>query len=117
MMLMHSQTTISCQALTSQREPTIFPDPDHFNPQRWIDGKQQGTADQMRDQLLVFGKGTRACLGRRIAIMELKFTLAALTRRYNFEIGSPTTDDDMEMTDHFVLIPKGGRCLLRVTKV
>ncbi|KAK0755666.1 hypothetical protein N5P37_011778 [Trichoderma harzianum] len=109
-------TTISCQALTSQRDPTIFSDPDRFDPQRWIDGKKHGTADRMRDQLLVFGKGTRTCLGRRIAIMELKSTLAVLTRRYNFEVGSLTTDDDMEMTDHFVLIPKGGRCLLRLTK-
>ncbi|KAL7893111.1 cytochrome P450 [Trichoderma sp. SZMC 28014] len=109
-------TTISCQALTSQREPTIFPEPDNFNPQRWIDGKKQGTVDQMRDQLLVFGKGSRACLGRRIAIMELKSALAVLTNTYNFEIGSVTTDDDMKMTDHFVLIPKGGRCLLRLTK-
>lgn len=71
----------------------------------------------MREQITVFGKGTRACLGRRLATMELKCATAAVIRRYNFEIGSPSTDDDMEMRDFSVLIPKGQRCVLRLTKV
>lgn len=98
--------TVSCQALTAQREPTIFEDPDSFNPQRWIDAEKNGTADLMRDQIMVFGKGTRACLGRRLAMMELKCATAVMCRRYHVEIGSQTTDSDMDMTDHFVLIPR-----------
>lgn len=66
----------------------------------------------MREMILVWGKGTRACLGKPIATMELKLGTAALVRKFSVEIGSPTTDDDMEMTDHFTLIPKGGKCLL-----
>ncbi|CAI6088084.1 unnamed protein product, partial [Clonostachys chloroleuca] len=106
---------ISCQAMSSQREPTIFENPDRFNPQRWLDGEKNGNADVMREQILVFGKGARACLGRRLATMELKCAAAIAARRYNVKIGSPTTDSDMEMTDHFVLIPKGGKCLLELS--
>ncbi|KAH8891580.1 cytochrome P450 [Thozetella sp. PMI_491] len=108
---------ISCQALSSQRDPTIFPEPDRFNPQRWIDGGESGTLELMREQIIVFGKGARACLGRNIAIMEIKCATAAMARRYKVEIGSPTTDDDMEMMDFTVLIPKGQKCVLRLTRV
>ncbi|KAK7214266.1 hypothetical protein V2G26_021444 [Clonostachys chloroleuca] len=86
---------ISCQAMSSQREPTIFENPDRFNPQRWLDGRRTAT--------LI------------LATMELKCAAAIVARRYNVKIGSPTTDSDMEMTDHFVLIPKGGKCLLELS--
>lgn len=95
----------------------IFPEPDKFNPQRWIDGKKAGNLELMREQITVFGKGARACLGRRLATMELMCTTAAVARRYKVEIGSPQTDDDMEMRDFTVLIPKGRKCVLRLTKV
>ena len=49
--------------------------------------------------------------------METKLAVAAIVRDFDVEIGSPTTDQDMAMTDHTVLIPKGGRCILRFTKV
>jgi cytochrome P450 len=111
------QVIVSSQALSSQREPTVFSDPDQFNPQRWIDGEKTGTLEQMREQMMVFGKGARACLGRRLAIMEIKCATAAIVRRYNVEIGSVSTDGDMDITCHFVLIPKGGKCILRLTRV
>ena len=100
-----------------QRDPTIFPRPDEFLPQRWIDA--QGTAEEnaMRELMIVWGKGQRACLGKTVAILEMKIGIAALVKRYFVELGSRTTDDDMEMTDHNVLIPKGGKCMLLLSKV
>lgn len=71
----------------------------------------------MREQMMLFGKGVRACLGRRLAIMEIKYAVMAVVRRYHVDIGSPTTNEDMEMLDHFVIIPKGQRCVLRLTRV
>jgi cytochrome P450 len=103
--------------LTSQRDPNIFPEPDRFNPQRWIDAAQENRLNVMREQMTVFGKGARACLGRKIAMMEIKCATAALARRYTVEIGSVTTDDDMEMMDFSVLIPKGKKCVLRLQRV
>lgn len=49
--------------------------------------------------------------------MEIKTVVAALLRNFNFEIGSATTDADMEMRDHFILVPKGGKCILRLSKI
>lgn len=80
-----------------------------------FDGPEQ--LETMRNHITVFGKGARACLGRSLAIMEIKLATAALVTRYNVEIGSATTHNDMEMADHFVLVPKGKRCFLKFTPV
>lgn len=69
----------------------------------------------MHGRILVWGKGQRACLGKQLAYMELKITTAAIARRFNVELSSPAVDDDMEMTDHFTLIPKGRKCILKVS--
>jgi hypothetical protein len=50
----------------------------------------------MREKMMVFGKGARACLGRRLAIIEIKCATAAMVRRYEAKIGSITADDDIE---------------------
>lgn len=111
------QVIVSCQPLSTHRDPAIFPEPDSFKPQRWIDAEKAGDIELMREQIIVFGKGARACLGRRVAIMEIKLATVEIVRNYNVAIGSPTTDDDMEMTDHAVLIPKGQKCVLRLARV
>lgn len=51
-----------------------------------------------------------------MAYMELKKGAAAIVKKFHLELGSHTVDDDMEMTDYFILIPKGGRCILRMVK-
>lgn len=68
----------------------------------------------MHEHILVWGKGQRACLGKPMAYVELKVGTAALMGKFSVEIGSATIDDDMEMTDHFALVPKGKRCILRL---
>jgi len=104
------KTTVSSQSYTTQRDPFVFPSPDLFSPDRWI--STQGGTDAMRELMLVWGKGNRACLGRTMATMELKIATAAIMRRYSVRLASQKTNDDMRMTDHFTLIPKGKQCFL-----
>lgn len=49
--------------------------------------------------------------------MEIKLATAALIKRYDVEIGSESTHNDMEMACHFVLVPKGKRCILKFSSV
>ena len=56
-------------------------------------------------------------MGKPIATMELKMATAAIMKRYSVELGSDTTNSDMEMRDHFVLTAKGGQCKLLFRKI
>jgi cytochrome P450 len=60
--------------------------------------------------MLVWGKGPRTCAGQYMATMELKILLARLMGRFGVALHGEKTHADMEMTDHFVLIPKGHCC-------
>ena len=111
---MPSQSIIACQSYTTQRDPEIYHHPDEFRPERWLDPKDSDHMNAMRDHILVWGKGQRSCLGKQLAYMELKVGTAAIMKRYSVELGSSSTDDDMDMTDHFTLIAKGGKCILRL---
>ncbi|KAI9813028.1 MAG: hypothetical protein M1832_006419 [Thelocarpon impressellum] len=104
------RTIISSQAHTTQRNPVAFPNPDGFDPERWL--SPVGGSEEMRQLILVWGKGKRACLGKTMAMMELRIATAAIVRQFNVSLASPKTNEDMEMTDHFVLIPKGQKCML-----
>ncbi len=70
--------------------------------------------EAMREHMLVFSRGARACLGKAIALMELKLVAAAIAQRFATlrvaEAGR--TADDMRMTDQMLLVPKGHRCEL-----
>jgi len=64
----------------------------------------------------VWGKGQRICMGKPIAMMELKVATAALVKKFSLELESEAVIDAMEMRDHFVLMAKGGRCMLKFRK-
>ncbi|XP_037074614.1 cytochrome P450 3A13-like [Pollicipes pollicipes] len=66
-------------------DPELFPEPERFLPDRWLgeQGRQLGQYSWMP-----FGLGPRACMGLRLAMVECKFVLAHLLRRYT--IAPPT---------------------------
>ncbi len=101
------------QAYTLQRDQTYFRDPEAFDPNRWI---TNGTIDfggpETREMFFAWGKGSRACLGQMMATMELKILIARVIERFSVQVQGASTHADMEMTDHFTLIPKGKKCEL-----
>ena len=50
-------TPVSMSTIPIHMNPHIFPDPATFEPERWLDGKSAS------DDLLVFSKGPRSCIG------------------------------------------------------
>lgn len=55
-------TVVSCQPFTVHRfDERVFPDPDRFDPERWLDG-----AEVEKDRLFfAFAMGGRGCTGRK----------------------------------------------------
>ncbi len=79
-----------------------------FLPERWLKANQ--ITREMNELFMPFSKGTRACLGKTLALMELKLITAILITSIKLNPGPETTEDCMRMTDHFLLMPKGGKC-------
>ncbi len=104
-----SQAVVSMQCYTTQRDPSVFPDPDLFEPSRWLEAAG-GPNDEMKEMFMPFSKGTRACLGKSLALMELKLVTAVLVQQYAVALAPNTTEESMKMTDHFLVLPKSGRC-------
>ena len=106
---------MSTQAFSTHRDPTAFPSPDTFDPERWI--KTNGGTNEMKELFQPFSKGARNCIGQNLAMMELKIITASFCKLFRVSIASTMKDDDMEMVDHFQLFPKGKRCPLVVEPV
>ncbi|KAK8440507.1 hypothetical protein ACI3LY_003996 [Candidozyma auris] len=87
-------TTVSCQAYSYHRKEDIFPHPDRWIPERWL--PQPGETEaafkirktHMSKHLLHFGKGIRMCLGKDLALIDIKLALANLYWRYTSQICS-----------------------------
>jgi cytochrome P450 len=93
----------------------IFPDPFKFDPTRWL--MTDGGTPEMKEAYMPFSRGSRMCIGIHLAMMELKMILATVLYGWELSVGDRTTDDTMSITDHFVMMPKGGFCELYLKKI
>ncbi|KAJ5727058.1 hypothetical protein N7493_004878 [Penicillium malachiteum] len=59
-----SKTPISSSNHLMLRHPKIFPDPDSFDPDRWIRATAKG--ERLEKFFVNFSKGSRSCLGRHL---------------------------------------------------
>lgn len=106
------------QPFTVQRDPKYFPDPDKFSPDRWISKREIGySSPDVREMMIPWGRGTRACIGQHMATMESKISLARIIADFEVQLAGEKTHDEMVVTDHFTLIPKGQRCGLIFNEV
>lgn len=102
------------QCYTTHRDELAFPKPETWNPGRWLDHKKDIGVDSERakELFMPFSRGPRACAGKALAITELKVTTAALVMRARCQLGPATTEEGMKMIDHFLAMPKAGKCEL-----
>lgn len=71
----------------------------------------------MKDSFITFSKGSRACLGQYVAVMELKLVVASLVNGWNVSVATETTEAVMMQQDYFLAFPKGRVCWLRFEAV
>jgi cytochrome P450 len=69
-------TILNIPVLTLSRDPDLYPDPDAFRPERWLDRKEPPTPMEM----VQFGAGPHFCLGYHLAWMEIVDFAVALGR-------------------------------------
>ncbi|MBF6419794.1 cytochrome P450 [Nocardia farcinica] len=72
----------------SNRLPEDFPDPDTFDPGRYIDPNQEDLVN--RWTWIPFGAGRHRCVGAAFALMQLKAIFSILLRDWEFEMAQPS---------------------------
>ncbi|KAF5982362.1 cytochrome P450 monooxygenase [Fusarium bulbicola] len=72
-----SDTVVSTQAWTLHRDPDVFPDPETWSPSRW-----EKSSKMMHDAIMPFGGGSRVCIGKHLARMELRLAGARIFRAF-----------------------------------
>ncbi|KAL2264593.1 hypothetical protein VTJ83DRAFT_7103 [Remersonia thermophila] len=95
-------------------------DADEYKPERWLRGEGEGEEEykeRMRrwwESMLVFGGGSRICLGRHVAMMEMYKVVATLVASFDFELEDP--EKPWQICARWFIWPKGIVCKLRPRK-
>jgi cytochrome P450 len=84
------------------RNPTYFPDPDRFDPDRWLPERSQRLP---RFAYFPFGGGPRQCIGTSFAMMEATLLLASIAQRFRLHT---VPDHPVVPIPSFTLRPKHG---------
>lgn len=75
-------TLITWSMLAAGRDPEVYPNPDRFLPERWLeDGKDNPSIPS-----IVFGSGLHRCLGEHLSMVEATIMLALLIRHFDWEL-------------------------------
>ncbi|KAK6065107.1 cytochrome p450 [Seiridium cupressi] len=91
---------VGMSAYYMHSDPTVYPSPDRFIPERWI-----GDIDPaMRRSFVPFCKGSRHCIGKNLAQAEISLLLAVLFRPEGpgFELFE-TDESDVKMAHDFLI--------------
>lgn len=83
----------------SNRIPEDFPNPDSFDPGRYIDPNQEDIVN--RWTWIPFGAGRHRCVGAAFAQMQLKAIFSILLRDFEFEMAQPA---DSYRNDHSKMV-------------
>ncbi|MBO0855595.1 MAG: cytochrome P450 [Nocardia sp.] len=83
----------------SNRIAEDFPDPDRFDPGRYIDPNQEDLVN--RWTWIPFGAGRHRCVGAAFALMQLKAIFSVLLRDWEFEMIQPS---DSYRNDHSKMV-------------
>jgi sterol 14-demethylase len=80
-------TMVAASPRVSNRIAEDFPDPDLFDPGRYLDPRQEDL--QNRWTWIPFGAGRHRCVGNAFAMMQLKAIFSVILRDYEFELAQP----------------------------
>ncbi|KAH8896145.1 putative cytochrome P450 [Thozetella sp. PMI_491] len=107
---------VSMTAINTLENPDIFPDPDAFVPDRWLP-LDAPEVRRRRKALVVFGGGTRMCLGMHLAWAELYLGVSVVVRSLgaSMKLHKVEFERDIKITvDGFNALPSKDSKGLRV---
>ncbi|KAH6916758.1 C-22 sterol desaturase [Coprinopsis sp. MPI-PUGE-AT-0042] len=95
----------------SLHDPEVYPEPEVFDPERWLDPK--GPANSSPKNYLVFGSGPHRCIGIDYANMNIALCIATAVAMMDWEHDTTPLSEEVEIIA--TLFPKDG-CRLHLTR-
>lgn len=83
------------------RNPEVYPDPDAFRPERFLDGNAPSNYSW-----LPFGGGVRRCPGASLALLEMRVVLRTILQ--NVELAPERPEPEKQMVRGITVIPSRG---------
>ncbi|CEJ58848.1 Putative Benzoate 4-monooxygenase cytochrome P450 [Penicillium brasilianum] len=99
-------TPISQSNYFVHMDANLFPEPEKFDPERWVRASEKG--QHLSRFIVAFTKGSRQCLGINLAYSEIYITLAHIVRRFDFAPFETTAEDLAVYREQGVGLPKRG---------
>ena len=103
--LLPAGTVLMTAVYLVHSDPQVYPEPEEFRPERFIDGHPDPRA------WIPFGGGVRRCLGASLAQLEMKLVIGNVLRE--FEVEPPSDAPEPAVRQRFTLAPKHD-CAVRV---
>lgn len=91
-------STVSMTAMLTHQNEDISPEPYTFRPERWLEKNQR-----LDRYLVPFNRGTRSCLGTNLARAEMFLILAAVFRRFDFDVSQVSRERDIDVRHDYIL--------------
>lgn len=90
-------TVVSMTIRDVHANPIIYPQPARFNPERWMDANDR---KRLEPYLVPFSRGSRSCIGKDLAMIELYLTVANLFSKFDMKLFE-TSERDLSMEHDF----------------
>ncbi|KAF1851628.1 cytochrome P450 oxidoreductase [Cucurbitaria berberidis CBS 394.84] len=78
-------TEVGINPWVLHRDPQVYPQPDIFRPERWLEAEKEHLS-LMNKSFLTFGAGAHTCSGRQISLMEVTKVIPTLLLTYDFKL-------------------------------
>ncbi|KAN0067476.1 Cytochrome P450 [Elaphomyces granulatus] len=74
--------------VVNRHQPTFGDDVDSWRPERWLNHSEEHRR-KLEQSVMTFGAGRRVCLGKYVALLEIKKIVPALFLNYEIELLDP----------------------------
>ncbi|EED24125.1 cytochrome P450 monooxygenase, putative [Talaromyces stipitatus ATCC 10500] len=106
-------TIVSSSAFSLHRIADVYPNPDEWLPERWLN-PDSSTSEAMKRLFWAFGSGGRMCLGSNFALQVIKLVIATIYTNFTTSI---VNDEGIEQEDNYIAPPKGRKLILQFIAV
>jgi len=96
-------TAVGACVWVMQRSEEYFENPDEFQPERFA---PENFTERQASAFMPFGLGNRMCIGNRLALLEMKVTIASVLNGYTMEKTDATPPRPLQFKNGLSLLPK-----------